>query len=345
MRKALCPRDAVSRCQAPLHPVASGANAGREPGARMEKRFDVVGIGYTALDYLGVVPHLPAGNTKLEVRDFTIQGGGPTATAMVTLRRLGLVAAYAGKVGDDGFGAAMLEELRRENVDVSSVVVERGATSQFAFIMVDAKTAARTILWTRGSVSPLRAHELKAGLVPSARGLFIDDLEPEAALAAAKTARAHAIPVLIDAGSLRGGVRELLPYADYIIASELFAEQISGGADLRAALDVLNSFGPKASVVTLGEKGCAFLSEGGVVEVAGFAVEAIDTTGAGDVFHGAYLFAVLAGWDTLRACTFANAVAALKCRKLGGRAGIPNLSETLAFLSRERSALDFPLPR
>jgi sulfofructose kinase len=311
----------------------------------MEKRYDVVGIGYTALDYLGIVPHLPAGNTKLEVRDFTIQGGGPTATAMVTLRRLGLAAAYAGKVGDDGFGSRMLDELRREEVDVSSVVVEAGATSQFAFIMVDSKTAARTILWTRGSVSHLKAGEVKTDLVASARGLFIDDLEPEAALVAAKAARAHAIPVLIDAGSLRPGVRELLPYCDHIVASELFAEQISGSTDLRTALEVLDSFAPKASVVTLGEKGCVFLSGEGVVEVAGFRVEAVDTTGAGDVFHGAYLFAVLERWDTLRACTFANAVAALKCRKLGGRAGIPNLAEALAFLARERPAIDFPLHR
>jgi|WetSurMetagenome_2_1015567.scaffolds.fasta_scaffold11023_3 sulfofructose kinase len=309
----------------------------------MKKRFDVVGIGYTALDYLGIVPHLPVENTKLEVRDFTIQGGGPTATAMVTMRRLGLGAAYVGKVGDDSFGSRMLEELRRENVDVSSVVVERGTTSQYAFIMVDARTAARTILWTRGSVSRLKAHEVNLDLVRSARGLFIDDLEPEAALVAAKAARDAKIPVLIDAGSLREGVRELLPLCDYIIASELFAEQISGGKSLREALETLSAFGSKASVVTLGERGCAFLSGAEVVEVPGFAVRAVDTTGAGDVFHGAYLFAVLEGLDTMQACTFANASAALKCRRLGGRTGIPTLSEALAFLSRERPRMDFPL--
>jgi ribokinase len=309
----------------------------------MRKRFDVVGVGYTALDYLGIVPRLPEENTKLEVRDFTIQGGGPTATAMVTMRRLGLGAAYVGKVGDDPFGARMLEELRREDVDVSSVVVERGASSQFAFIMVDAASAARTILWTRGSVSPLKAREVDLDLVRSARGLFIDDLEPEAALAAARAARAAGIPVLIDAGSLREGVRELLPLCDYLVASERFADQISGGKRLREALEALSTFGPNAAVVTLGEKGCAFLSGAEVVEVPGFAVRAVDTTGAGDVFHGAYLFAVLEGLDTMQACTFANAVAALKCRKLGGRAGIPTLSETLAFLERERPGLAFPL--
>jgi ribokinase len=309
----------------------------------MAKRFDVVGIGYTALDYLGIVPHLPAENSKLEVRDFTIQGGGPTATAMVTLKRLGLTAAYIGKVGDDGFGSRMLEELRREDVDISSAVVEAGATSQFAFIMVDEKTAARTIVWTRGSVSRLTASEVNFDLVESAKGLFIDDLEPEAALVAAKAARTCKIPVLIDAGSLREGVRELLPLCDHIIASELFAEQLSGDKDLRKALETIQSFGPKASVVTLGERGCAALVENKVVEVPGFMVKAVDTTGAGDVFHGAYLFAVLKGWDILQACTFSNAVAALKCRKLGGRAGIPNLSETLEFISRVRPGIDFPL--
>ncbi len=309
----------------------------------MEKQFDVVGIGYTALDYLGAVPHLPSENTKLEVRNFTIQGGGPTATAMVALRRLGLSVSYIGKVGDDGFGARMLEELRSEDVDVSSVVVEAGATSQFAFIMVDEKTASRTILWTRGSVSRLAASEVNLDLIAWAKGLLIDDLEPEAALVAAREARARSIPVLIDAGSLREGVRELLPLCDYIIASELFAEQISGSVKLGEQLAAIRAFGPSVSVVTLGEKGCAALVENRVVEVGGFKAKAVDTTGAGDVFHGAFLFAVLKGWDVLQACTFSNAVAALKCRKLGGRAGIPALPEALAFISRERPGINFPL--
>jgi sulfofructose kinase len=309
----------------------------------METRFDVVGIGYSALDHLGIVEHLPSENTKLEMKDFTIQGGGPAATAMVALRRLGLMVSFIGKIGADDFGARMIEELRREDVDVSAVVVERGATSQYAFIMVNANTAARTILWTRGNVSRMKPSEVNLALVAAARGLFIDDLEPEAALAAARTAKARSIPVLIDAGSLRDGIRELLPYCDHIIASELFAEQISGGRGLQAALEAIRSFGPESSVVTLGEKGCVFFSGRDVIEVPGFAVKAVDTTGAGDVFHGAYLFGMLQGWDVLRACIFANAVAALKCRRLGGRTGIPSLPEALAFLASERPGVDFPL--
>ena len=311
----------------------------------MRESFDIVGVGYTALDYLGVVPGLPAEDAKLEIRDFTIQGGGPAATAMVTARRLGASAALIAKVGGDDFGREMLSELRREAVDASAVVVERGAASQFAFIMVNASTAARTILWTRGTVSPLRPDEVDLALVGAAKGLLIDDLEPAAALPAARHARARGIPVLIDAGSLRDGVRELLPHCDYIFASERFAEQISGGAGPRSALAALDSFGPKACGVTLGERGSIALSRGRIIEAPGFAVHAVDTTGAGDVFHGAFLVAALQGWDVERCCIFSNAVAALKCRRMGGRAGIPTMEEASAFLARECPALDFRMRR
>ena len=228
----------------------------------------------------------------------------------------------------------MLDELEEEGVDVSRVVVEEGGRSQYAFIMVDRSTASRTILWTRGSLEPFTAEDVDCGLVEGARGLLIDSLEPPAALAAARRAREAGIPVVIDAGTLRDGVRELLPLSDYIVASELFAEQISEGGDHLEALEVIMDYGPEAAVVTLGERGCAALTGSGLLEVPGFEVDAVDTTGAGDVFHGAFIFGVLEGWDIERICIFSNAVAALKCRRLGGRAGIPDLQEALNFLGK-----------
>jgi sulfofructose kinase len=298
----------------------------------MTHRFDVVGVGYTALDYLAVVPRFPQENLKLEIGEFLVQGGGPTATAVVTARRLGLGAAFIGKMGDDDFGRCMLTELEGEGVDVSRVVVERGGRSQFAFIMVDRNTATRTILWTRGGLEQFTAEEVDCGLVEGARGLLIDSLEPAAALAAARAARTAGVPVVIDAGTLREGVRELLPLCDYIVASELFAEQISEGGDHVDALERIMEYGPEAAVVTLGERGCVALTESGLLEVPGFEIDAVDTTGAGDVFHGAFIFGLLEGWDIERVCIFSNAVAALKCRRLGGRAGIPDLGETMSFL-------------
>ena len=285
----------------------------------MAGRFDVIGVGYTALDYLGIVPHFPEEDHKLEMSGFAVQGGGPTATAVVTARRLGLDAAFIGKVGDDDFGRKMIDELRSEGIDLSGVVVERGGGSQFAFVLVDERTAARTILWTRGSLSTFEADEVDTGMVERARGLVIDSLEPGAALAAARAARKASIPVVMDAGTLREGVEELLPLCDYIVASETFSKQISGRGH-EEALDRLLSYGAEAAVVTLGESGCLAQSKKGLIESPGFKVDAVDTTGAGDVFHGAFMFGVLRGWEIEKICVFSNGVAALKCRRLGGRA-------------------------
>lgn len=327
---------------APRFEEVGSADTGERDGNARARRFDAVGVGYTALDYLGVVPHLPDEDTKLELRRLLVQGGGPTATALVTARRLGLSASFIGAMGDDAAGERMLAELGAAGVDCSSAIVEAGAHSQFAFIMVNETTGARTILWTRGSVPRLGPAAVDLDLVAAARSLLVDSLEPPAALAAARAARRAGIPVVIDAGTLRDGVAELLPLCDFIVASETFAGQISKGGGIEAALGIMYETGPEIAVVTLGERGCMALSGDGAVTVPGFPVRAVDTTGAGDVFHGAFLYAVLQGWDPYRMCLFANAVAAMKCRRLGGRTGIPNRSAALAFLRERRPELSFP---
>jgi ribokinase len=305
------------------------------------KKFDVTGVGYTAIDYLGIIPHFPEENLKLELEKLSVQGGGPAATATVTAARLGLSTSFIGKVGGDDRGAMMLMKLNGEGVDVSSAVLEADALSQFAFIMVDSQTGKRTILWTRGTLSPLKPEELDMDKITSCRGLLVDTLEPDAAAAAAKAAADAGAKVLIDAGTLREGVEEILPHCHYIVASETFAGQISEGRGPEAALEKMMRYGPLAAVVTLGERGCVAMSADGFLKEKGFIVDAVDTTGAGDVFHGAFLYAVLSDWDVRRCCVFANAVAAMKCRELGGRTGIPSLGETLDFLSERAPDLDF----
>ncbi|MCU0638933.1 MAG: PfkB family carbohydrate kinase [Candidatus Krumholzibacteria bacterium] len=304
----------------------------------MERSFDAVAFGHTAVDFLATVPGIPETDTKMEIDSLDIQGGGPAATAAVTMSRLGLKTAFAGKVGDDIAGSMMLRSLESEGVDVSGTIVEKGGRSQISFIMVDRATASRTILWTRGSVSPIGPDEPDFGIIRRSRGLLIDSLEPRAALAAAKTARESGVPVVIDAGTLREGMMEMLPFCDYIVASSLFASQISRGGTNDDALKIISGFGPKASVITLGGGGCVAMAGGSRIESAAFAVDAVDTTGAGDVFHGAFLYGVIRGWDVERTMVFSNAVAAIKCRKRGGRAGIPNLGEAMSFL-RERAPL------
>jgi ribokinase len=178
-------------------------------------------------------------------------------------------------------------------------------------------------------------------MISSCRGLLVDTLEISAAAEAARIARANGVKTLIDAGTLRDGVVDILPLCDFIVASETFSRQIGRDRGVRSALEEMMKFGPEAAVVTLGRKGCAALSEDGFFESGGFDVKAVDTTGAGDVFHGAFLYSVLKGWDVRRCCIFSNAVAAMKCRKLGGRTGIPDITEALEFLSTMSPELDF----
>jgi sulfofructose kinase len=294
--------------------------------------FDVVGLGYTATDYLAIVPGLPLLNTKLEAHCLSIQGGGPVATALVTVRKLGLKPLYIGKVGDDQFGKFMLSELEREGVDVTKVVCQKGATSQFAFIMVDEAQGHRTIVWTRGTVGKLKRGEADLRPLNTCRCLLLDDLETEAGIEAAARVRKLGVPAVLDAGSLRPGMDELVPLCDYVVGSSQFGEEFTGQKDpLSAARFIFEKTG-RVAVITAGEKGSFGVSAEGGFERKAFEVRAVDTTGAGDVFHGAFAFGVLRGWELPRMLEFSNAVAAMKCRKLGGRPGIPTLGEALEFL-------------
>ena len=307
---------------------AQSTPAEPRPGA-----IDVTGVGYSCMDFLATVPGMPEINTKMEIESLRIQGGGPTATAMVTLARLGARSALVVKVGDDLPGRLALAELEREGLDTSGVVIQTGASSQCAFIMVDGPSGRRTILWTRGGLDPLAPDEVDTALVLSAKYLLIDDLEPAAAAASASMAKKARIPVVLDAGSVRPGVEKLIPLCTHLVASEHFPSQFTGRDDTPDAAAALLGMGPSVVTVTLGERGCVALEKGmPAIEQKGFRVRAIDTTGTGDVFHGAYLRALLEGWELPKVLEFACAVAALKCTKPGGRSGIPTMGEAMAFL-------------
>jgi len=306
----------------------------KAPAARpREGAIDVTGVGYSCMDFLATVPGMPEINTKMEIDSLSIQGGGPTATAMATVAHLGAWAALIAKIGDDLPGRLALAELERGRVDTSGVVIQPGASSQCAFIMVDGPSGLRTVLWTRGSLDPLRPDEVDTAMVLSSKYLLIDDLEPAAAASSASMAKKAGIPVVLDAGSVRPGVAELIPLCTHLVASEHFPGDFTGRRDIRDGAAALLDMGPSIVTVTLGEHGCVALQKGKpAIEQKGFRVRAVDTTGAGDVFHGAYIRALLEGWELPKVLEFACAVAALKCTKPGGRSGIPTMGEALAFL-------------
>lgn len=296
------------------------------------KRFDVVGLGQCCIDYLGLVDPFPMVDHKAEVHRLTVQGGGPAATAMVAASRLGLRTAFMGKVGDDSLGADIIRGLEAEGVDTSGVVTAPDATSQFAFIAYERERPTRTVFWTRGSAFPLAASEIRPDLVQASRCLHLDGLHIEASLAAARVARKAGIPVLLDSGTLREEYRPLLPLVDCLAVSEGFARAFAGTEDPVEALHALATTGARLVCVTLGSRGCVGLQDGRVVRQRAWPVEVVDTTGCGDAFHGGLVPAVLQEWPLEETLAFASAVAALKCRCVGGRAGLPTLSEVRTFL-------------
>ncbi|MBD3182129.1 hypothetical protein GF312_07550 [Candidatus Poribacteria bacterium] len=296
-------------------------------------KFDVIGVGLSAMDYLGIVDEYPPpADVKICMSEFTKQGGGPVATALVALSRLGIKTAFVGKMGDDESGVFMLKSLKDEGVDVSHVVIEKGASSPPAFIVVDRNSGSRNIFWSESNISPLQPSEISHDFIKSCRILHLDGLQMQAGIEAAKVAREAGITVILDGDTIRPGIDEMISLTDVIVASYNFAVNFTGESSLKEAMIKLNSMGPKTVGVTLGEKGCIFLENGNEISIPAFPVEIVDTTGAGDVFHGAFIYGLLQEWPLDKIAEFSNAVSAIKCRKLGGRAGIPSLNEVKIFL-------------
>jgi sulfofructose kinase len=292
-----------------------------------ESPFTVYGLGQCALDFLGKVDAYPQPDVKCEVFDLAIQGGGPVATALVALARWGVSCVFAGVVGDDLFGSMIRGSLDEEGVDTREVMIRKGAGSQLAFIVAEPEKGRRTIFWHRPTGPPLRPDEIDYRLIRSAKIFHTDGLFPEASLAGAKAARAVGVAVVVDAGTLRDGILELARTSDYFIASETFSRALVGNDRPLDACRKLVELGPRLAGVTLGDRGYVALAKGKVIERPAHEVAAVDTTGCGDVFHGAFIYGLLQGWHVEKSLDFAAWAAARVSLKLGGRAGIPVFSE------------------
>ncbi|RPJ19406.1 MAG: sugar kinase [Desulfobacteraceae bacterium] len=295
--------------------------------------IEVVGLGQACVDYLGRVPSYPREDGKMELLDLQSQCGGPASTALVTLSRLGIKTSFLGSVSDDPIGVEVLKGLKADQVDYSFLKITPGYTSQFAFIAVSRESGNRTIFWHRGSAPPLNKEEVDLSPFSHAKVLHLDGLMIEASIEGARQARARGLKVVLDAGTLREGSLELVSQIDVLIASARFAVPLIGeSSPAEKALEALSRFGPKEIVITLGTKGSVGWSRGKVVAQSAFPVDVVDTTGSGDVYHGAYIYGLLKGWDMKACMRFASATSALKCRAIGARAGIPTLHEVTCFL-------------
>jgi sulfofructose kinase len=298
------------------------------------KKVDVVGLGLNATDTVIVVRDFPPLGGKERVVSVSRQAGGQVATALVTCQRLGLRARYVGKVGDDDKGAFQLASLRREGLDTTFTKVAKGAINQLGYIIVDQATGERTVFWDRDKRLVVRPVEINKEAIQTARVLHLDGCDVEACLRAARWAREAGVVVVADLDTAYKKVETLFPFIDYLIASTNFLPTLTGEADpFRVLAHMAEEFGMKAPGMTLGRDGALVYWQGRFIYSPGFVVETVDTTGAGDVFHGAIVYGLVKGWPMERMLDFSNAMAGLNCTAMGARGGIKSQAEAEALMA------------
>ena len=292
----------------------------------------VTGLGQCSLDYLTLVDSYPRVDTKKEVLEWQEQGGGPVATALVALSRLGVSCRFYGVTGDDEAGEKIRRSLAEEGVDLKGLVKRKGGSSQLAFIAIEKSTAKRTIFWRRPTGRALHPDELGEDFLAGSDFLLVDGLMMEASMSAVKRARELNIPSMLDAGSARPGMLDLAGLCDYVVASEAFAEGLGWGLKPADLLNEFKALRGRILTVTRGGSGSITVVDDRTIRMPAFTVEAVDTTGAGDVFHAGYIYGLLQGWEIERVLRFSSALAALTCKRVGGRSGAPSLVEVLEFM-------------
>jgi len=317
-------------------------------------KFDIIGLGMNCVDCLLKVPSITDLSHK-HVLDWSIQGGGKAATAVVAAARLGAKTSIMTKVGEDEAGDFVISDFKKYGVDVSRIIMQRGCNTSIAFVLVDPHGNPRWVNakaikgWdlpepVRHMVELAEAQDRmestifrtytqdELDFVTEGRILLLDCFLPEC-LDGALVARRNNIATCLDM-YLHPDLAVLLRNITYCIPSRNAAIEFTGETDPEAICRKLLDFGPEVAGVTLGEEGSVFMTKKGeLVKQKAFEVQVVDTTGAGDVFHGAFCFGVVQGWNLPKIVEFSSAVAALKCRKLGGRAGIPSLGEVEEFIS------------
>jgi sugar/nucleoside kinase (ribokinase family) len=293
--------------------------------------IEIAGLGFCGLDTLSLLPFIPL-DGKVEILSHLVQGGGPSATAIVTAARLGAGTAFIGAIGDDERGRMILKGFNEERVNTDYLQIKEGKESPAAFCWIEKETGKRSIAWSKGSSLPLDPAKVDEKFIASLKLLHLDGHNTEAAIKAAEIAKKHGVIVSLDAGTLVKDIEILVTLSDVCIASEFFALKYTGADNIQKAAEILFQTGCKIAAVTSGEHGVYAITAEEQFKKEAFKVPVVDTTGAGDVFHGAFAFAFIQGWSTEKALEFSSAVAAMKCMKFGGRTGIPTIEEVNNFL-------------
>lgn len=293
----------------------------------------IVGIGANVFDTLYSVDSYPKEDTKLKANAVKVSGGGPCATGLVAASKLGAKCAFIGNLSDDNGGKYLKSDFEKYGVDTSLIKIKSGYDTFSSCIWLAKKSASRTCVFFKGNVpqTELNFDAIKA--ISEAQILMVDGNDIEAAIVGAQIAKENGCKVLYDAGGLYEGVEKLLPLADVLIPSEEFALGHTNTENVENAAKILyEKYNPEVVVITQGKKGGIIFDGRELKSYPAFLVNAVDTNGSGDVFHGAFAFAMTKKMEYNKACIFSSAVSALKCTKIGAREGVPTYDETINFL-------------
>ena len=288
--------------------------------------YDVVGVGENSIDYVYRLPSLSLSATKMRIARHEVLPGGQVATTLATCAALGLTTSYAGTFGDDENGRRVRQELDSRGVDTRAAIV-RAAPNRYAVILVDESSGERVVLWDRDPRLNVSREEIPADAIRAARVLHVDNVDEDAAIAAARIAREANVPVTSDIDHVTGRTGELLELVTIPMFSEHVPHALTDEVDPERALRALRHTHQGWLVVTLGEKGSMLLEGDRLHHVPAFEVTPVDTTGAGDVFRGAFIYAWLHRNEPERILEFANAAAAICCTREGALAGVPTVDE------------------
>ena len=293
----------------------------------------IVGIGACVMDTLYNIPKYPAEDTKMRATGCKLAGGGPTATALVAAAKLGESSSYIGVLSDDNGGVFLKGDFEKYGVGVENVVIKSGYRSFTSVLWLCEDTATRTCVFDKGTLPPLSLNESQIKAIREAEILMVDGNEMSAARDAAAIARESGVKVLYDCGGLYEGVEKLLALTDIMIPSEEFALRHTGCSDVTEAAKKLHGlYSPQVVVITQGKLGGIIYDGKEVRKYPAFVVDAVDTNGSGDVFHGAFAAGVAKGYDYPKCCIFSSAVSAIKCMGVGSRENAPDYETTNKFL-------------
>jgi sulfofructose kinase len=294
------------------------------------RKFDVVGFGTNAVDFLISVPEYPAYNSKIELTDYVRSPGGEVATTMAGLTRLGLRTSYIGSFGDDDAGEIGLRSLHDEGVDLTHARVVPGSRTQIAFIIIDVGNGERTVIWKRDPELAFTVSEAPLHVVSEARVFHFTPHDAEAASALAREARNSGTIVSADIDNVFEGSEDLFSLVDIFIVSADLSSKLFGKIDQKEGLRRMKErYGCEVVGATLGSAGSLILCGDTFFETPGFDVPGgcKDTTGAGDAFRVGLLYGLINGHSIEESARMANATAALKCRAVGARTALPTLVE------------------